>query len=116
MARVFGGGRRAGVLFGPQRADSRPMRSDGCRSIRGARASLGPGGKQLSRPRPRLRPGARGSARERALTVLGRGALGRFGPNFGVLGQLHSKAFCYFLRNAFNHLMHDLISILISPT
>jgi hypothetical protein len=41
------------------------------------------------------------------------------GPRWAILGSILdwcTVRFCDFLRNYFNHLMHDLISILISPT
>jgi hypothetical protein len=83
---ALGLGRRArpGVGFDPPKPPrDRRMRSDGRKLIAGARAFLGPGGTPLSRPRPRLRPGARVGA-ARALAALGRAHLGRFGLDFDL--------------------------------
>jgi hypothetical protein len=60
------------------------MRSDGQRSIAGARAAYGPGGERLSRPRPRLRPGARVSPPARAIARWA-------GPFWAVLGRFLSQ-------------------------
>jgi hypothetical protein len=61
-ARVSGG-RGSLELFDPPRSTrDRRSRSDGRGRSASVRAAFGPGGAQLSRPRPRLRPGARVSA------------------------------------------------------
>jgi hypothetical protein len=67
----------------------RPQRSMGVRS---SWASFGPGGAPLSRPRPRLRPGAQVSAQRAVDRVLGWAALGRDGPPCW-LDQMNSSFF-----------------------
>jgi hypothetical protein len=63
---------RASVRFCSVGFLARPLDADGWLTI--AEPSRGPGGKRLSRPRPRLRPGARASRR----------AIFGFGPHRGL--------------------------------
>jgi hypothetical protein len=73
MPRVFGRNRPGGGFDQAKLKDSHRMHLDGSDRIQATGLAFGPGGQQVSRPRPRLRPGCGGEQS----TALGRVEVGR---------------------------------------